>query len=93
MDFHLCQLKLHCRLCGSLLAQERKETVKDQSPRGLLTGAAEHLLKHSILIAIHAMFGGKCGKQNTYSTRSVIKKIHILNENKWHRNVRRGMCV
>ena len=73
MDFHLCQLKLHCRLCGSLLAQERKETVKDQTPKGLLIGAAEHLLKHSILIAIQCLGGNVANRTHTVPARSSRK--------------------
>ena len=34
MDFHLCQLKLHCRLCGSLLVHKKgKKQLKASHPR------------------------------------------------------------
>ena len=34
MDFHLCQLKLHCRLCGSLLVHKKgRKQLKASHPK------------------------------------------------------------
>ena len=40
MDFHLCQLKLHCRLCGSLLVHKKgRKQLKASHPRVYLCSA------------------------------------------------------
>ena len=40
MDFHLCQLKLHCRLCGSLLVHKKgRKQLKASHPRVYMCSA------------------------------------------------------